>query len=179
MKIFKKIFSLFISLCLMMSMCVLASANGIGYTNVYSDDSKMYLVDEKITYEKNCVITERLYSSVDSDSKAASGSGTFKYEKEEQYQTTSVTYYVQGFFTWNSTNDTATVTNVKKGYTAPSGFTIKNQNLASGSNQGATFLFGRKYAYAQYTLTIKDSIGLTRNCSAYVDVNVDGVVSYR
>ncbi len=178
MKIFKKIFSLFISFCLMMSMCVLASADDIGYTDIYSDDCKMYLVDEKITYEENCVITERLYSSVDPNSKAASGSGTFRNEKEEQYQTTSVTYYVEGYFTWNSTNDTATVTNVTKGYTAPPGFTISNQNLTWGSNQGATFLFGKKYAYAQYTLTITNSIGLSRSCSVYVDVNVNGDPSY-
>ena len=88
--------------------------------STYSDDSQdseMYLISETQTVLEDGVIeTTRLYSSVNPKLRAASGSGTFKNEKELEFSnegSTPLKYWVQGDFTWNSSKDTAVVSNVK------------------------------------------------------------------
>lgn len=154
--------------------------------STYSDDSQdseMYLISETQTVLEDGVIeTTRLYSSVNPKLRAASGSGTFKNEKELEFSnegSTPLKYWVQGDFTWNSSKDTAVVSNVKyKHGTIPANCEILNEKKDSKSNQGATVLFGKKYAYIRYSFTFKNWPGFERQASVYLDVNVCGEANY-
>ena len=94
-------------------------------------------------------------------------------------ETQTVLEDVQGDFTWNSSKDTAVVSNVKyKHGTIPANCEILNEKKDSKSNQGATVLFGKKYAYIRYSFTFKSWAGFERQASVYLDVNVCGEANY-
>lgn len=165
-KFFKRIAAVILAAFMMICSSATAFAeNGSQlYETVNIDGIEMFLISEKTSIEDGCAVTSRIFSSVNPRSRAASGSGTYRHEKELTYDNNNLTYWVQGYFTWNETNDTATVSNVKYGYNPLQNINAKDHNIDYGSNQGATFLFGKKYAYARYTFTAVNPVGLGKIC---------------
>lgn len=87
--------------------------------------------------------------------------------------------WVKGTFSWNSDNDTATVTDTSYGYerlTADATNKISNESFTSGSNQGSEDIFGigHKYAFVQYSFTMTNSLQYPKKYSLYLDVNTEG-----
>lgn len=183
----KKAFSIMIAGLLMATTAVNTSAQELDYdldasNSVVSyemaEDEELFLISETVeTLEDGTIITSRSYSSVNPYLKAASGSGTFKNEKELEFSdgSTPLKYWVKGLFKWDSDKNTATVSNKEYGHgTVSSGSKILNEKKEGDSNQGG-FGFGKKYAYLKYSFTYKNSIGAERSASVYLDVNVEGV----
>lgn len=141
-----------------------------------SDGTEMYLIREEQTVEGDCVITTRLYSDVNPMLRATSGSGTYKSEKEHKFNNYTMTYWVQGYFTWDSENGTSKVSNVSSGHTDVGGVTVSDESTTSASNQGSNILWGHKYAYAKYTFKTTNWAGGTLNFSAYIEVDTQGTV---
>lgn len=153
-------------------------------TTVFAVESKtdnqntpLYLIEEQqYVDEYGELVTERLYSNVNPFLRGASGSGTFKKELETTYDTINITYWVEGYFTWNEDNDTVTVSNVKSGHSSLGSIRISNEETTSESNAGFSALLGifRKYAYAKYSFTLKNIAGITRDLSVEVKVHNNG-----
>lgn len=146
------------------------------------DDTSMFLISETSeTLDDGTIEITRLYSSVNPYSRAKSGSGTFKNEKELVFSnegSTPLKYWVQGLFTWDSEKKTATVTNRVYGHgTVNSSCKIKDENKTYGNNQGNNIMLGRKYAFMRYTFTFVNVAGFERSADVYLDVNIDGVSS--
>lgn len=148
------------------------------------------LVEESTNIVNGFTIINRCYYSTDnfgrtsisSTASEASGSRTVKYERDIiQKNTFLYTMYVSGDFTWNSANDTATVTNVQTGnkkYNSSAYPKVKTEIISYASNQGQTAFFGYKYAYAKYTLTLKNGLTWVEDYVAYIDVNVIGISTH-
>lgn len=146
-------------------------------------DNGLYLISETETVlEDGTIETSRLYSSNNPKLRATAGNGTFRNEKELTFSNVGhdpLKYWVQGYFSWNSSTDTATISNQVFGHGAISqNVSITNEDKQSGSNQGFTFLAGRKYAYISYGFTYVNWAGLKKDAYVYLDVNVDGQSSH-
>ncbi len=175
-KVLKRIIAGVLAGVMMMtvSATVFAEKSEVWYETTENYSSEMFLISEEITSEDGYKIISRTYSSVNPKIRGVSGSGIFKHEKELVYINHTLKYWVQGYFTWNQDKDTATVSNVDKGFSSVNGVTVSNEKLDYKSNQGATSWFGNKYAYARYSFTATNPVGLTRTADIYIDVNVKG-----
>ena len=90
--------------------------------------------------------------------------------------------WVSGTFKWNKSKDTATISDAKAWIDHYEGsnheIKAKSGYPKSASNQGATLLggaLGKKYAYIEYYITIKDKImQYTNEYRLWLDVDVEG-----
>lgn len=168
------------AIILINNISVFAEDSVLKYTGTVTeiDDREYYLIsEEKNILEDGTTIIERLYSSVDQRLRGASGSGWYRNEKEMEFsdKTPSLIYWVEGYFNWSRDKDIATVSNVTYGHgKIGSKCKIINEEVNYNSNQGFNFLWGRKYAYAEYKFTFVNMLGFKRDASVYIDVNVDG-----
>ncbi len=160
------------------STTIFAESSNQMQKTVNIDGTEMLLISEKTSIEDGWTVINRTYSSVNPKLKSSSGSATYREEKELVYDPNNLVYWVQGYFTWNQAADTVTISNVKYGYTPLGNITTKNHNIEYASNQGATVLFGKKYAYARYTFTAVNPVGLEKFANVYIDMNVAGESSH-
>lgn len=133
--------------------------------------------EEQYVDENGCVNIDRLYVKDEAMLLSSSGTRTYKVTKNVE---NSFEMWVKGTFTWDSEDDTATVTNVSSGYEildSYSNITIEDEVTKYDSNQGKEELWGlvgHKYAYIQYDLTADSSTWKDRHYSIYTDVNTEG-----
>lgn len=150
--------------------------------------------DYAIDNSSNTLIVDRTYVLEDNHLSVLSsgeiGSKTVKksrsiYSDNDKYDLLII-MWASGKFSWNEDNDTATVTDAKGWYDiyypSNSGAKVSKTNLENKNNQGATTLgglFGHKYAYVQYIVTLKNQLGYTREEKLWIDVNVVGDVTVK
>lgn len=155
----------------------------VGSTSVYAivkemtDQAPEMIKIYETTYvdEGGYTVTERRYVSLSAQLFGASGSGTFRNEKETRYSNITITYWVEGYFRWDEDRDIVTVSNVRNGHSALGPYiTISNEQVVSEDNVGFNFLWGKKYAYAEYSFTLTNPIGLTRDLSVKIVVHNNG-----
>lgn len=179
-KFLRKVVTAVIAIVMMSitSIAIFAESSVSLFETVEFDGVEMYLISEEVTIEEDCTVTNRLYSTVNPKTKGAVGSGRFRNEKEEEYINLTLKYWVQGDFEWNEDNDTVVAYNATFGHTYPSELTFSNTNIDYASNQEG-FLFGKKYAYVDFSFSATNPVGMVKNLNAYIDVNVLGKVTYR
>lgn len=192
----QKIVAACVAAAMTMSLVVVAGAEDVEdkseytvETNYVLDDEDFVLVSEQSYADENgleCV--SRIYLKADEIDMCAARStqGHMTVKAENTYtesgagvSTDWVTIWVKGTFTWNSQADTATVSNVTSGYTPNSGRLFKvlsDSGHVHKDNQGATFLFGKKYAYIErkITMTNGDERVSKKTFTLWLDVDVTG-----
>ncbi len=196
MKNIKKLVAACVAAVMTMSLVVVAGAEDVEDMSEYtfemdyvSDDEDFVLVSEQsYAYENGLECVSRIYLKSDEMDMCAARStqGHMTVKAENTYtesgagvSTDWVTMWVKGTFTWNSQADTATVSNVTYGVSPNSGRLFKvlsNPEPVHASNQGATFLFGKKYAYIEkkITMTNGDERVSKKTYTLWLDVDVTG-----
>lgn len=196
MKKIKKIVAACVAAAMTMSLVVVVGAEDVEdkseytvETNYVSDDEDFVLVSEQSYADENgmeCV--SRIYVKADEinmyAARSTQGSMTVKAENTftesgAGVSTDWVTIWVKGTFTWNSQADTATVSNVTSGYTPNPGRLFKvisHPEPVHYDNQGATFLFGKRYACIErkITMTNGDERVSKKTFTMWLDVDVTG-----
>lgn len=156
-----------------------------------STDSEGYvLISEEKYSDGEFFIVDRLYE-YPGISTYASTTGTADYKKtrniynkggvpsDDSSGTKIVTMWVSGTFKWDSDKDTATVSNVKAGFDDYSDSHLEVTTVdgypKSASNQGATLLWGHKYAYIEYYINIRKIPTQTNHkFRLWLDVDING-----
>lgn len=159
---------------------------------VLIDNEKYVLLSESTaTIEEGVICRTQVYQKSDEVGQysvnSSRGSKTIKVENDFIVSKTGTktlwaTITIGGKFSWDSQNDTVTVTNVSHNVITNTGRffqVLNNPAVEYGDNQGANFLFGRKYAYIKKELTMTNGYANSQQTfSLYVDVNIDGHHSY-
>lgn len=187
-KLFKKI-SVVTSIAFVISMMCSILASAEVEVKSLSLEERYYkpgytLLNVEEYFENGYKIIDRLYVE-DSDlvPMATSGSRWVTHEKDIAADGGDFellyTFYAKGYFTWNLSADTVTVSNPSGGYTSyvTNYPIVVDDDCVSASNQGNTFLAGNKYAYVRYYLTLQNQFGSRSTYEVYVDVNVRGISS--
>lgn len=108
----------------------------------------------------------------------ASYSGHKKYRCEARFYDTLdqiiVKVWVVGTFYWNSSDDRAYIENDDGDYSIEHPyFEYVSEEYKHGSDQGGLF-WGKKYAYAEQSVSYLDNLKKKHTCTLKFDVNVNG-----
>lgn len=159
---------------------------------VLIDNEKYVLLSENTaTIEEGVVCRTQVYQKSDEVGQysvnSSRGNKTIKVKNDFIFSASGTstwwaTITIGGKFSWDSQNDTVTVTNVTSSVSTNNGRffqVLNNPAVEHRDNQGANFLFGRKYAYIKKELTMTNGFAHTqKTLSLYVDVNIDGQHGY-
>lgn len=158
---------------------VINSENAIERKNESVDmngDGLVLIFEEQYVDENGYAITDRIYVEDGIMPLATSGTKTIKATKniDNAYE-----MWVKGTFSWDSENDTATVSDASHGYERLDSSVnnkISNESFTYKSNQGSEDIFGlgHKYAFVKYSFTMTNYLGYSKNYSLYLDVNTEG-----
>ena len=147
-------------------------------------ENGLYLISETETVlEDGTVVRDRYYSDVADDSISPlsvpnSGSRTVRHEKDfVEAGELVIVVWAQAKFTWNTSADTVTISNVDYDQINYSDATITDKIPDYNSNQGRTGWGGYKYAYLRYTVKLTNRLFTTREYSVYIDLNVIGIAT--
>lgn len=157
-----------------------------------TDDNEDYVLisEQTIVIDDETTCVSRIYQKADEvntySAKSSSGHMTVTAENTFSYTyggVTSVwaTLWVKGTFYWDSEKDTATVSNVTAGKELGPGKyykVLEEPEVLHENNQGATFLFGKKYAYIEKKLKMSNGAsGSEKTLTLWLDVNVVGDIT--
>jgi len=193
----KKAVAVFLGVFTLICICTGAYAdelcsNELNTEWVIENGDKYTLLSEKtMTTEDGVVCRTQVYQKSDElgqySVNSSQGHKTIRVKNDFKISKTGTTTLwatitIGGEFSWNSQNDTVTVTNVTSSVEKNNGryFEITNNPpVEYGNNQGANILFGRKYAYIKKEITMTNGYPHSQQTfSLYVDVNIDGQHSY-
>ncbi len=139
-------------------------------------DGLVLIFEEQYVDENGYTITDRVYVEDGIMPLATSGTKTIKATKniDNAYE-----MWVKGTFSWDSENDTATVSDASYGYERLDSSVnnkISNESFTYKSNQGSEDIFGlgHKYAFVKYSFTMTNYLSYSKNYSLYLDVNTEG-----
>lgn len=194
MKFFKKISTVFVAVLAACSMSAFASAaENQNIDTVVNDEEinrELVLIsDETYELDDEWTVTVKGYTdagnSVDEISTQSTGSGSdyykyyYKFTKSAVGQTWDwLEMWVWGTFNWNTAADTVYVTGAgsKINILHSHPTIVSDTGTVSKDNQGATFLFGKRYGIVYRTLVMHNGSNLKNTFKLSIDVNVKGEV---
>lgn len=145
------------------------SSNSFIYHEEYSD---LVLLSEIIFIDEyGNEVVERHFTDNPIWGRSASGSGTHRVERTNSWATGTETRWAEGFFSYNQSNNTVSVSNVRSGVRAPSNTRVTN--ISRTTNRGTSIL-GREWREVRINYTITNPYGISQNRSVHARVYSNG-----
>ncbi len=189
MKKFKKLCSAIVAVMMVLSISAVANAAEIDSSNVSATETESVIADDgddgyvlvsKDEYidEDGWLIETKIFVK-DEPGVQSADRGDLSVRLEKNFTISGfkwVTMTVGGDFSWDKDADTATVKNPWGSFSIEHGSAeYVSGGVKSGSNQGATVLFGKKYAYVEQRLRVDSGLWKgDKEFVFWVDVNVVG-----